>query len=90
MFKTMSADKYVPERLEQFQRWYDGKAVGAKNWYLRVRITAVVGALIVPVAANLIPGPDLARYVTTGISLIVSLAVGLDGVFHYGDQWKKV
>jgi hypothetical protein len=89
MFKTMSAEKYIPERLDQFQSWYDGKAVSAKKWYFRLRITSVIGAALVPIAANVIVDPTTARYVTTVISLIVSLAVALDGVFHYGDQWKN-
>lgn len=89
MYKKMPAEEYIKVRVEQFQGWYDKKAVKAKAAYFRVRITAGVGALIVPVAANLIPSPDIARYTTTGLSLIVSVAVGLDGIFHFGDQWKN-
>src|SRR4051794_6227775 len=89
MFRAITAEAYLPERLEQFRGWYDAKAVKAKKWYLRIRVTAVVGALIVPVAANIIPEPTFARYVTTAISLIVSAAVGLDSIFHFGDQWKN-
>ena len=89
MFKVMTADEYVAERLNQYQDWYDKKSVGAKKQYLRIRVSAVVGALIVPVVANVIPDPTVARYVTTLVSLIVSIVVGLDSIYHFGDQWKN-
>jgi hypothetical protein len=90
VFKSMSAEEYLAQRVDQFQGWYDKKAVGAKAWYLRIRVIAVVGAVLVPVAANAIPQfPDATRYLTTGISLIVSLAIALDSVYHYADQWKN-
>jgi len=36
MFKSMSADQYVAERIQTFQKWYDGKAVYAKRRYLAI------------------------------------------------------
>src|SRR6266700_1775526 len=91
MFKSMSAEEYIGKRVNQFQEWYDGKAVNAKTFYLRVRTTAVIGSALVPVVAN-ITWPWLADYKnvpTTIISLIVVLAVALDSVNHYGDQWRN-
>jgi hypothetical protein len=89
VFKSMSADDYLKERVDQFQQWYDRKAVYAKKWFLRIRIIAAVGAVIVPVVANVIPEPDIGRYVTTAISLIVSITVAVDTINHFGDQWKN-
>ncbi len=91
MFRSMKADEYVDQRVNQFVGWYDRKAVKAKAAYLRIRTIAVVGALVVPVAANL----DFSWYqahrtiVTTLISLLVSIAVALDSVYHFADQWRN-
>ena len=90
VFKSMTAEEYILQRVNQFQDWYDKKAVAAKNWYFRIRVTAVVGSVLVPVTTNAIPQfPDWSRGLTTGLSLLVSLAVALDSVYHYGDQWKN-
>jgi len=90
VFKSMTAEEYILQRVNQFQEWYDKKAVGAKSSYLAIRVTAVIGSVLVPVAANVIPQfPDWSRGLTTGLSLVVSLAVALDSVYHYGDQWKN-
>ncbi len=85
----MSAEDYLKERVDQFQQWYDGKAVHAKSRYLRIRIIAAVGAVIVPVIVNVIPDAEIGRYVTTAVSLIVSVTVALDTIHHFGDQWKN-
>src|SRR5438045_3701135 len=94
MFRSMGAEDYISKRIDQFQDWYDQKAVKAKSAFLRVRTTAVLGSALVPVVANL-SIPTMAGYtvsnaaLTTIISLIVVLAVALDSVNHYGDQWKN-
>jgi hypothetical protein len=91
MFRSMKADDYIQQRVNQFAGWYDKKAVAAKSAYLRLRTLAVVGALIVPIVANL----NFAGYesyktpVITLLSLMVSISVALDGVYHFGDQWKN-
>jgi hypothetical protein len=91
MFKNMQADEYINRRVEQFQSWYDAKAVRAKTADLIIRTAAVVGAVIVPVIANLtVPGLEPYKIgAITIISLMVSLAVVLDGVYHFGDQWRN-
>jgi hypothetical protein len=91
MFKGMQAEDYVQQRVMQFIEWYDKKAVSAKSIYLRFRTTSVVGALIVPIAANLsFVGYDPYKtFVVTAVSLLVSMSVALDGVYHFGDQWKN-
>ncbi|KJC53497.1 hypothetical protein UB31_08595 [Bradyrhizobium sp. LTSP849] len=87
----MTADEYIGQRVNQFADWYDKKAVSAKSAYLRLKTASVVGALIVPISANV----SFAAYdayrtgVITVLSLLVSISVALDGVYHFGDQWKN-
>ncbi len=90
MFRSMSAEEYISERVEQFQKWYDAKAVQAKGRYLRSRVIAVTGAAIVPVVANAIPDPAITRYATTIISLIVSLTVALEGVYTFRETNGRI
>lgn len=87
-------DIYIEERVEQYQRWYDSKAVVAKRRYLRMRILAVVGGALVPVLINIkldiaIGGYPLTTLAVTIISLLVAVAVALEGVLHYREQWKN-
>lgn len=90
----LTPDRYIAERLEQYQSWYDKKSVEAKQRYLRMRAFSVVGGGLVPVLVNIpwqgklleIP---IIQAVVTVISLLVVIAVSLESVFHYREQWKN-
>jgi hypothetical protein len=94
MFKSMSAEEYITERVEKYRQWYDGKAVNAKMAFLRIRKVAVIGSALVPVVTNL-PALTVANFTiesnvpTTIISLLVVVVLALESVNHYGDQWKN-
>lgn len=78
---------YINERFNSSIKWYDKEAGKAKTSYLRLRLVAVIGGALVPVLIN-IELPYL-QLVTTVISLLVLLAVSIDSVFHYGEQWSS-
>jgi hypothetical protein len=90
----LTPDRYLAERLAQYQGWYDKKAVQTKSLYLRMRAFTVVGGGLVPVLANvgaewLPAGVRVVRILLTGISLLVVVFVSLESVFHYREQWKN-
>ena len=87
LFRGMTPEQYMTERVDQYQKWYDGKAGSAKWWYMRMRAAAVVGAAVVPVIVNL-PFAFM-NYVATVVSLGVVILVSLESVLHYGDQRKN-
>lgn len=85
--EPITADRYISERLGQFQDWYNASSKKAKAMHLRMRTVAVVGGVLVPVLVN----SDWAynRIATTVVSLIVAFAVSLESVYHYREQWKN-
>lgn len=83
----MTPERYLEERVKQYQSWYDNKSVKAKSYYLRMRAASVIGGAIVPVLVNItLPYINI---VTTFISLLVVILVSLESVFHYREQWKN-
>jgi len=90
----VSGDEYIAERLEQYQGWYDKKAVATKSRYLRMRAFSVVGGGLVPVLVNIptelsVLGVPVIQALVTVISLLVVIVVSLESVFHYREQWKN-
>jgi hypothetical protein len=90
----MTPHEYVQERVEQYQGWYDRKAVMMKSRYLRMRAFSVVGGGLVPVLINVpseytLFGAPVVQLVVTIVSLLVVIAVSLESVFHYREQWKN-
>lgn len=91
---TITPQRYIDERVEQYQKWYDGKAVGMKSRYLRMRSFSVVGGGLVPVLVNVpsqltLLGVSVIQVLVTVLSLLVVIAVSLESVYHYREQWKN-
>ncbi len=90
----LSTQDYLANRVQQYQGWYDGKAVQAKSRYLRMRAFSVVGGGLVPVLVNVpwkgaVLGVPILQAAVTAISLLVVIVVSLESVFHYREQWKN-
>lgn len=98
MQNEFNPEKYVTERLNQYQGWYDAKAVRMKRNYLRGRVWSAVSAVLVPIITNIsipeihLPNNitiDLMKILATLLSTLVALLIALEGVLHYREQWKN-
>ncbi|HEX6684594.1 MAG TPA: DUF4231 domain-containing protein [Candidatus Limnocylindrales bacterium] len=83
----ISQELYIAERLSPFQDWYDTQSKKAKSMHLWMRTVAVVGGVLVPVLIN--SSWQFSKLVTTVVSLIVAVAISLESVYHYREQWKN-
>jgi hypothetical protein len=90
----LTAEQYISQRLDQYQSWYDRKAVSTKARYLQMRSFSVVGSALVPVLINVhwdfkVASIPVIQFVVTLISLIVVVFLSLESVYHYREQWKN-
>jgi|GEM_PF-180986 len=74
--------------------WMEGKAAKARNRHYLLKVTTIVGGVLLPALVTLNNGENLEvrKYVywaTFGISLLVSTTSSLEGFFLYGDQWRN-
>jgi hypothetical protein len=94
MTEGLEFETYLRDRVVQYRGWYDKKAVTAKSRYLSMRAFTVVAGGLVPVLINLsidttVYGYSVKTGVVTLVSLLVVIAVSLESVFHYREQWKN-
>ena len=72
--------------------WMEGKADRARDWYYRLRLTTIVGGVIVPalVSLNFISGSAdaVVGWITFFISLLVAISAAVEEFFHYGERWR--
>lgn len=81
--------------------WMEGKAVAAQRWYYILRLTTIIGGVIVPALVTLKVGGGTVQGVTgtildTGftawltvvISLLVAISAAIDEFFHFGERWR--
>jgi len=73
--------------------WTEGKANQARNRYYLLRLTTVVGALLVPALVSLDPSDetlgDALRIATWVVSLVVAVSAAVEQFFHFGDRWRN-
>ena len=77
--------------LEQVS-WTAERAKQSRNWYYRLRLTAIIGGIIVPILVGLnINDKNLAssvRWGTIALSGGVAISSAVEEFFHYGERWR--
>jgi hypothetical protein len=90
----------LPELNKQFLRarwleqviWMDEKAWSSVFRHNILRLTTIIGGVIVPalVSWNVgeSVGADLVKTLTVIVSLVVALSAAVEEFFHYGERWR--
>jgi hypothetical protein len=73
--------------------WVETAAHKARNRYYRLRLTTVVGAVLVPALVSVNTSNDglnlAARITTWVVSLIVAVSAAVEQFFHFGERWRN-
>jgi Protein of unknown function (DUF4231) len=73
-------------------RWQDGRAKRYQRLHYVFRLVAIVGGVIVPALVGLNPADEVWRERVRGLafllSLLVAIAVSVEGFFRFGDRWR--
>jgi hypothetical protein len=71
--------------------WFERKAEVAKRWHYALRIAALTGGVLVPalIAGSSQKGFGDLRFYASVLSVVVALAIGVDGFFHWGERWMR-
>ncbi len=72
--------------------WMEGKASNNQKRYYSLRLTSIIGGIIVPALISLNLASDNSKAyvqaITFILSLIVAISVALEEFFRYGDRWR--
>jgi Protein of unknown function (DUF4231) len=73
--------------------WMEAKASKSQRFYYRLRLTTIVGAVVVPalVALNTLDGwpGDAAQIGSWIVSLVVAVSAAVEGFFQFGQRWRN-
>jgi hypothetical protein len=73
-------------------RWQDRRARKFQSLYYVFRLVVIVGGVTVPALVALNPTEQMwqerVRWLTFGLSLLVAVAVAVEGFFRFGDRWR--
>lgn len=101
-FETLFNSLGLQENQKQYLRarwmdqvlWMEGRASKARDWYYRLRLTTIIGGVIIPILVSLnLPEnqrnlTNAIRYVTIGLGGIVAISSAVEEFFHYGERWR--
>jgi len=71
--------------------WMEGRADSAHDRYYALRLTTVIGGVIVPALVSLNVSGQVAsaiHWLTLGLSLLVAISAAVEEFFHYGERWR--
>lgn len=70
--------------------WMEGRADNARRLYYGLRLTAIIGGVIVPalVSLNLGGASAFVRLITVVLSIVVAVSVAVEEFFHQGERWR--
>ena len=92
LVEKLEAEPDLDARQKHFMRarwldqvvWLDGKAKHCQQRYYVLRLVGIVGGLSVPALISL----DEFRVASIVVSLLVAIAVSVEGFFRYGERWR--
>jgi hypothetical protein len=70
--------------------WMEERANSTKVFYYILRLTTIVGGVIIPalVSFSLPSGEAIITWVVFVLSLLVAISAALEGFLRYGEQWR--
>lgn len=73
--------------------WLERKARRARNFYYGLRLTTVIGALLVPALVTISVSDDTldawVKAATWVVSLVVAISAAVTQFFHFGERWRS-
>lgn len=77
--------------LEQV-KWIGGKAKKAKKRYYALRLTTIIGGVLVPILVSLNfnnqRAAETLRWLSISLGGVVAVSSGVEEFFHYGERWQ--
>lgn len=76
--------------LDQIE-WMADKAKTAKKWYTILRLTTIIGGVLVPILVSINfnnqKTEEAVRWITITLSGVVAVSSAVDEFFHHGERW---
>jgi hypothetical protein len=71
--------------------WMEGKANHTRNWYYTLRLTSIIGGILIPISISLskIQALGWLSWGATALGALVAIASAVEDFFDYGDRWRN-
>jgi hypothetical protein len=71
--------------------WMEKRAEHTQNWHYALRLTAVIGGILIPISITISKTGSLEwlSWVATGLGALVAVASAVEDFFDYGERWRN-
>ncbi|NUO83474.1 DUF4231 domain-containing protein [candidate division KSB1 bacterium] len=74
-------------------KWMSGRAKHTKSWYFRLRLTAIIGGLLIPALVSVnnfkVGATEFeVKWVVFALGLIVAICGAVEEFFRFGERWR--
>lgn len=84
--------QYLRSRWLDQVLWMESRAGKSRDRYYKLRLTSIIGGVIVPILVGLNVNDqriaNVLRNVTIGLSTVVAVSAAVEEFFHYGERWR--
>ncbi len=97
LLQTLSLDEIKKTALQgrwlDQMKWMSGRAKHTKNWYFRLRLTAIIGGVLIPALVSfdkLKVGESEfeVKWVVFALGLLVAISGAVEEFFRFGERWR--
>lgn len=81
----------IKERWQDQLMWLEGRSARAQKWYNGLRVTTVVGGVLIPALVGLSVDDDLQecmKWVVFSLGLVVAISASIESFFNFGERWR--
>ena len=70
--------------------WMSRRARTSQNWYYGLRVTTIVGSILIPTSVTISRVSALGWFAWVGMALgiLVAITSAMEEFFHFGDRWR--
>jgi len=71
--------------------WMEHRADWARNWYYRLRLTAIIGGILIPISVTVsqVAALGWVAWFATGLGALVAISAAVEEFYHFGDRWRN-
>ncbi|MBX2881498.1 MAG: DUF4231 domain-containing protein [Granulosicoccus sp.] len=86
LWKSMTAERYLEERVNDQLAWYSKKSTSNKNWHFRLQLITLVAATLVPVVSLSFTGSG-GRIFAALTGSVAAIAAGVVALYQFRTLW---
>lgn len=81
----------IKERWQDQLMWLEGRSARTQKWYNRLRVTTVVGGVLIPALVGLSVNDDYQQcmqWMVFSLGLVVAISASIESFFNFGERWR--